>query len=119
MRMILGCAFVVTAMPALAAEGTPSSVPPARPPLESVFRSDAPRFSAVPVPADPKSIWLVDTQTGSLTRCEFQTVDTVPKCTPWATVPGESPAYRWDAETKKLIPMNEAARKDAERQISK
>jgi hypothetical protein len=31
--------------------------------------------------------------------------------------PGDSTFYRWDAETKKLIPVNEAARrKDAERQ---
>jgi hypothetical protein len=110
MRSLIVFAFIALAMPAFGASDAAPDTP----------HIDNARFSAVPIPGDPKGIWLVDTYTGSLAHCEFLDADKEPKCTPWAVAPGDNPFYRWDAETKKLIPMNEAARrKDAEHQDSK
>jgi len=94
----------------------------ADPPIEDqnpkpLLGSSGPRFQLFPIPADPKSVWLVDTYTGALSRCEAQSLDATHKCSPWAQVPGESATYRYDPETKKMIPMNDAARrKDAAKQ---
>jgi hypothetical protein len=72
------------------------------------------------VTGDPKSVWLLDTFTGSLSHCEFQAVNKQPLCSPWALAPGDSPAYRYDPAAQKLVPMNDAARrKDAESKSSK
>ena len=110
MRLVVGCVLILIALPALAA----SDVGPDTP------HADNPRFSAIPIPGDPRGIWLIDTYTGALAHCEFQSAEKQPQCTPWALAPGDSPFYRWDAETKKLIPMNEAAkRKEAEQPNSK
>jgi hypothetical protein len=110
MRSLIVFAFIALTPPAFAASDAAPDTP----------HANIARFSAVPIPADSKGIWLVDTYTGSLAHCEFLDADKEPKCTPWALAPGDSPSYRWDAETKKLIPMNEAARrKDAEHQNSK
>ena len=102
MRIAIGCIVVALATPAAA--------------------SDAPstKYWGFPVPSDPKSIWLMDTNTGSLSRCESIDLTTSPTCSPWAIPPGENAAYRYDPELQKLIPMNEAAkRRDAERSNSK
>jgi hypothetical protein len=107
MRSLTVFAFIALATPAFAASDAAPDMP----------HANNARFSAIPIPGDPKGIWLVDTFTGSLAHCEFLDADKEPKCTPWTPAPGDSPFYRWDAETKNLIPMNEAARrKDAERQ---
>jgi hypothetical protein len=109
MRSLIVFPFIALAIPAIAASDAAPDTP----------RADGTRFSAFPIPGDPKGIWLVDTYTGSVAHCEFLDADKEPKCTPWALAPGESPSYRYDPETKKFIPMNEAARrKDAEHQIS-
>jgi hypothetical protein len=71
---------------------------------------DHPRFTATPVPGDTNAVWLLDTFTGSLARCEGAGRDKMPVCSPWASAPGEEPSYRYDPDTKKFIPMNEAAR---------
>jgi hypothetical protein len=91
-RIILAFAFVLVITPAFAA-------------------SDTPRFSALPVPSDPKSVWLLDTFTGALSRCESSDLQTIPACSPWAAAPGEQATYRYDPQTQKLVPMNEAARR--------
>jgi hypothetical protein len=52
MRRVIGCVLIMMATKAFAASG------------------DSPRFSALPIPSDPKSVWLLDTYTGALSRCE-------------------------------------------------
>jgi hypothetical protein len=66
------------------------------------------RYTAVPS-SDPKSIWLLDTTSGSLSRCEAQDLKVVPVCSPWVAAPSTGAVYRYDTKTKKLIPMNESA----------
>jgi hypothetical protein len=43
MRRVIGCVLIMMATKAFAASG------------------DSPRFSALPIPSDPKSVWLLDT----------------------------------------------------------
>lgn len=111
MWWVLACAMC------LAATATRAATPKATPdklveqPTTPTFNST--RFSATVSPSDPKSIWLLDTYNGSLSRCEAQNLDVAPKCSPWAEAPGASPYYRYDPETKKMVPMNEAARRRA------
>jgi hypothetical protein len=73
---------------------------------------DSGRYTAISIPADPKSLWILDTSTGSLSHCEYQAIGAMPQCTPWTPAPDDK-AIRWgiDPETKKLIPLNEAARR--------
>jgi hypothetical protein len=68
------------------------------------------RFTALPVPSEPQSIWLLDTFTGAISRCEAATLETSPICTPWTAATGDQALYRFDPETQKLIPINDAAR---------
>ena len=75
-----------------------------------------PRYSVTPIPGEPKGVWLLDTFTGSLSRCEFQDLKTVPVCSPWAAAPGEEARYRYDPQTDQFVPMNEAARQKAVRE---
>lgn len=99
MRWIFGFALVWLATAAIAGEA---------------------RFSAIPVPSEPQCIWLLDTYTGALSRCEAGTLDASPICTPWTAAQGEQALYRYDPGTQKLIPMNDAAkRRDAASQNSK
>jgi hypothetical protein len=70
-------------------------------------------------PAAEGNLWLLDTQTGSLAWCvQSKSVNDVPTCSPWAETPGDEAAYRWDPDAKKLIPLNDAARKK-ERQTTR
>ena len=63
-------------------------------------------------PSAEGNLWLLDTQTGSLAWCvQAKSVNDVPTCSPWAKTPGDEAAYRWDPDAKKLIPLNDAARK--------
>jgi hypothetical protein len=64
-------------------------------------------------------VWLLNTRTGSLSKCVFVSMEKPPECSPWANPPGDNPEYRYDVKTKKLIPMNEAARKKEEKGQSK
>jgi len=56
-------------------------------------------------------VWLLNLKTGSLSKCLFVSTNTTPECSPWANPPGANPVYRYDMKSKKMIPMNEAARK--------
>ena len=56
-------------------------------------------------------VWLLNTRTGSLSKCIFISTEKTPECSPWANPPGDNPSYRYDVKSKKMIPMNEAARK--------
>jgi hypothetical protein len=82
-RWIFGCVLVGLATPAIAGDA---------------------RFSAIPVPSEPQSIWLLDTYTGALSRCEAAALDTSPTCAPWTGAQGEQALYLYDPETQKLIP---------------
>ena len=66
-------------------------------------------YTAIPVPG-ADSIWLFDSTTGSLARCEAADLNKAPVCSPWSMAPGPNAQYRWDPKTQKIIPMNEAAR---------
>lgn len=61
-------------------------------------------------PTGNTSAWLLNVETGALSRCVSESVDSTPICAPWAEPPGKSPEYRYDLKTKKMIPMNQAAR---------
>jgi hypothetical protein len=67
MRWMLGCVLIGLATPALAGDA---------------------RYSAIPIPSEPQSIWLLDTYTGALARCEAATLDASPMCTPWTAAQG-------------------------------
>ncbi len=71
---------------------------------------DPARFTALVVPNDAKSLWLINTATGSFARCEADTLDRMPTCSPWTAPPGETPEWRLDPVTRQMVPMNEAAR---------
>lgn len=85
----------------------------------SAAEANLPRFSGIPAPSNPNSIWLIDTFTGALSRCEARSLDAMPVCSPWASAPGANASYRYDPTSKNLIPMNDAARlKDAKQKKS-
>ena len=85
----------------------------------SVFADNAPKpessdkYWLFPIENDSSSAWLLNVKTGSLSKCVSKSVDVVPVCSPWAEAPGKNPTYRYDEKTKKMIPMNESARKKA------
>ena len=56
------------------------------------------------------SVWLLNVETGALSKCISESITESPICSPWAEPPGKNPRYRYDRNTKKLIPMNQAAR---------
>jgi hypothetical protein len=99
MRWIFGFALIGLATPAIAGDA---------------------RFSAIPVPSEPQSIWLLDTYTGAVSRCEASALDASPICTPWTAAQGTQALYRYDPGTQKLVPMNDAAKqRDAASQGSR
>jgi hypothetical protein len=67
-------------------------------------------IQAIPFQSNPPGIWLFNTETGQLSRCESSNINQAPLCSPWSMAPGSSPQYRYDPKTGKLIPLNEAAR---------
>src|SRR5579863_9403797 len=69
-------------------------------------------FTAIPIPNDPKSIWVLNVETGSLAFCQALNANSVPLCSPWTAAPTDAPLYRYDLQTKKLVPLNEAARNE-------
>lgn len=68
------------------------------------------RYQLYPTGNTGNSAWLLNVETGALSRCVSESMDSTPICAPWAEPPGESPTYRYDIKTKKMIPMNKAAR---------
>ena len=75
-------------------------------------QTDYPRYTVVPVPGSVNAVWLVDTFTGSLSRCEGAGTNKMPVCSPLASPSGSEPFYQYDPVSKKLVPMNDAARKE-------
>jgi hypothetical protein len=67
----------------------------------------AARFSAIPKPSDPKGIWLLDTFTGALARCESGETNTLPACSLWAPGPSEQPraTHRYNPATGQIEPI--------------
>ena len=59
-------------------------------------------------------VWLLNTKTGSLSKCTFTSTKSMPDCSPWTDSNPDSnkPVYVFDLKSGKLIPQNEAARKE-------
>jgi hypothetical protein len=63
--------------------------------------------------------WRLNTSTGETSFCElpnlfvsiFSEKYGEPECSPWVGSYSESPKYKYDPKSDKLIPMNDAARK--------
>ena len=74
------------------------------------------KYQLYPIGNTGSSVWLLNVETGALSKCTTESITESPTCSPWAEPPGKNPEYRYDPNTKKLIPMNEAARnKDKEK----
>ena len=67
-------------------------------------------YKLYPIGLSNSTVWLLNIKTGALSRCISESFDESPKCSPWAEPPGDNPEYRYDLKTKKMIPMNKAAR---------
>ncbi|HAU1234307.1 TPA: hypothetical protein ACXHA5_000649 [Legionella pneumophila] len=76
--------------------------------LASAQPSSLARYRLYPI-GDGTSVWLLNVETGALSRCISESVNLTPVCAPWAEPPGKNPVYRYDPKTKKFIPMNKAA----------
>lgn len=76
--------------------------------LASAQSSSQPKYRLYPID-NGTSVWLLNVETGALSRCISESVNSAPICAPWAEPPGKNPEYRYDPKTKKLIPMNKAA----------
>lgn len=65
-------------------------------------------------------IWRINTETGEVSHCLFDTPtgsgERAITCSGWARGPSEEPRYRWDAENDELIPLNDAAKREARAQ---
>ena len=74
------------------------------------------KYQLYPIGTDGSSVWLLNVATGALSKCISESINDSPTCSPWEEPPGKNPEYRYDRKTKKLIPMNQAARdKDKEK----
>lgn len=78
---------------------------------DAIKDSKSANFWLFPDVGSNSGAWLLNTRTGSLSKCVFVSTNETPKCSPWANPPGENPTYRYDMKSEKMIPMNEAARK--------
>ncbi len=68
------------------------------------------KYQLYPIGTSGSSVWLLNVETGALSKCISESITESTKCSPWAEPPGKNPRYRYDPNTKKLIPMNQAAR---------
>ena len=68
------------------------------------------KYQLYPVGIKGSSVWLLNAETGTLSKCISESINESPVCSPWAEPPGKNPVYRYDRNTKKMIPMNQAAR---------
>jgi len=76
---------------------------------DNIKRIDS-EYKLYPVGLSNSTVWLLNVKTGSLSKCISESFNEPPKCSPWAEPPGNNPEYRYDLKTKKIIPMNKAAR---------
>lgn len=65
--------------------------------------------------------WLLNTKTGSLSKCTFTSTKSMPDCSPWTNANPDSneQSYVYDVTSGKLIPHNEAARKKSTLELRK
>ena len=68
------------------------------------------KYKLYPVGITGSSVWLLNVETGALSKCISESINESPICAPWAEPPGKNPEYRYERNTKKMIPMNQAAR---------
>jgi hypothetical protein len=82
-------------------------------PVHGAAQSQPNRYQAIPDTSTPKSIWLFDTATASLSHCESNDPNKEPVCSPWSPVPAYSAMFKWDPAAGRLVPTNDAARSKA------